>query len=358
VYNTGKFFYYSNDPENVSTGLADNSLMLLGPTPGFPAQVSGSGRVFLWHANDMNQAVNTGLYIYNPDPNNTGATITVEATYGFVPGSGLSGVDAWFAYFGGQYSSSVQVPAKKFNPAPALFQQLIPKTGSSPTPYGVVADLTITAGKNPATATLYDLAWIKPDPPTLIPPNQTTAQNQAPHDAGTTRVRGLATNGYWVPVVLSPSTTAPTTASVVQALSTPQAFYLAGSPTNDSFLGTDLPNISGPTTAGSGPLVGGYGAQFCITWTVVNDDTSPQSPAQRTVTLSAGNYNVGKTNCAIYYQNGSGFGGCDGPPMASPHLYLPFLQDTVLKGTTVVYQFQIMTIGGLDTPLALLMTAK
>jgi hypothetical protein len=86
VYNTGKFFYYSNDPENVSTGLADNSLMLLGPTPGFPAQVSGSGRVFLWHANDMNQAVNTGLYIYNPDPNNTGATITVEATYGFVPG--------------------------------------------------------------------------------------------------------------------------------------------------------------------------------------------------------------------------------------------------------------------------------
>ena len=64
VPNMGKFFYYSNDSENVSGGLVDDtpSHMLLGPTPGFPAQVTGSGRVFLWHGNDMNRTVALTLH--------------------------------------------------------------------------------------------------------------------------------------------------------------------------------------------------------------------------------------------------------------------------------------------------------
>lgn len=284
------------------------------------------------------KAINSELLIFNPDASKT---ITVVATYVAVPLNATNGVDAWFSYFAGTTMPSVSIGPGQFK---GIFVQ---NNLAANAIFGVVADLVVVdAQNNPATADLYDLAWIK---------NSGGATKQAQKD-GTHRVRGLAAvppnnYGYWIPVNLNPLSIN----SIITPPGSPQGVTIAAAPppyalTNDAFNGADAPLITDPDGS-QAPLVGDYGAQLCFTWPVANDD--PKG-VLHTITFYAGNFNTDRTNFVIYY---NGPGGCTNPgsgELALNH-YLPFIQDTVPKNTTVTYRFQIVTIGGYSTPLTVWM---
>jgi hypothetical protein len=335
----GQFFFYSNNPEPASLGLADNNKFWL-----LRETVTGSGRVFFWHGNNVSAKLNSELLVYNPNS----FSITVTATGGAVPLNG-NGVDAWFALFNG-----IAAAGSPLKISPGQFGTLFVQTGlpfsrSTALAFGVVANLNITDPNNqPAQATLFDVAWTsKFDPATLNASGQ-----QAPND-NSNRVRGLAAvppnnYGYWIPVILNPFSIN----SIITPPGSTQGFTVAGAPngTNDAFNGTDAPLITDPASTPANPIVnpllGDYGVQLCFTWPIHND-----TGVTHTVTFYAGSsQNLGgPTNFAIYY---TGPGGCSGSFSGlNTNQYLAFLQDMIAPNTTVTYKFQIVTIGQFTYPL-------
>lgn len=317
---SGGTFFYSNNPEPVtsSNGIADAGHWLM------KAQVSGTGQVFLWHQNQTgaSQNLNTELLIYNPN----NYTITLSSSnYGLTNNSSGEGVDGWLGFYNGQTTSTTVNPLSWGS----LFYQSVPNNNI----WGVVARLDIHDSlSNPASAVLYDLAWLTNSGGATAYANPDTSSGSTQRRRGT----GSGANGYWASVNIS-------TLYVQDLLQNgAKAFNLAA--LGDSVGAQDIPYITDPSGQVSGYLNGAFGMQLYVTLPISNNTLS-----SHTVRLFAGNQATCSVLVAIDAFGGPG--GCSNTWLGT-NRYLDMIEDTIPANTTPpAYTFQIVVPGGSCAPL-------
>ena len=310
-------FFYSNNPERISdpSQLADNNTYLL------YERMFVAGQLYYWHQNGFADAIRSQITLFN---GSTVPTIVAVSNYGVVPLGGSTGVDAWFGFYQ-PFTTTVTVPPLG---RAALFDQRV----NPGVIWGGIARFTING--SPPFVDMYDVAY-----------RSVVYVGQRAPEIGTQQ-RGKG-NGYFVTLNLN-------TFSVTAAAAAGGLGFTLGSP-DDSFLGNDLVLVTDPDPlVGTNPLRGNYGAQYLITWPVMNDDS-----VDHDITLYGGNKNTGGdtgTNLVIDYMTP---GGCsrpvqpDGTPWLVPGWYLPLIQDTITAGATASYTFQVATVGAFSYPLTL-----
>ena len=313
LYDSTTNTYYLADPPNASSGY-----WLL------KESVAGGCHLFLWHGNNTGYTVNSQVLLYNP---NSFTVTVIVPNYG--AGTGFAnGVDMWFQYWSSS-SVSYSVASGGYLAVPVISISNI----ANGDVYGVVAQLQFQdPSGNPATMTVYDLAYIS---------NDSTAFTQAPNS--TNGVRGMA-NGFWVPINVSLTIA---TASVPVDASLVTQFTCAA--TGDSLGGSDVPTVTGPGGS-TYSLNGCFGCQLYVSLTVTNGDPSNAHSFVISVGCLPNNSPV---EFAIDYTAGPG--GCDsinnGTGLTSGE-YLNIISDTLAAGANATYQFQLTSGGGYSTPLA------